>query len=1280
MIMTSTSARKPKQPRGQRLFRCACFSVRLWSLALVAAFAGASGSDANEENANDPPASPLRRWAIITSKEVQATGLSDLLTAKLSQLPGVELVERDELDKLRSEQQVAIFLGAQATGERIRLGRLLSADGLLMLDYITQKEGDNGAEQKFLKLVVSECRYGARLRVELLPLPKQGTREEAQRPPPAAEKPLPLPDEEARPARLPQLASEQPTDRLVDHCARVVLDTRKRWQGGIRQIVGVPHFVSKNLRTDYDYLQSAYAILLQQSLLAQPGVAVLEIEEVRAIARELDIEKRDYKNRPLMQFVAGDFEMSRREVDGPVTVRLSLTVSDGTKEQAIEHADVPFDQVAALFTGSVAEAILAPANGDRKSLPIERQVEILTSRANVFSELGAIQHAVPLWEAAVLLAPEDVDLRVRLIRETQSTFGFARQHSWPKQNADKEQHLSRLRFLERHVYPLIYRRKVPPVTAVYLARRLLDQIVATGDKLGKSPEYEKKYRDVYRDLFCQRIPKLDYDLPVDGKKHDRDGQIQDWVNSGANIAQGINPTTWDELFYFLDEVAPSDAPPNNALTMVLYGAWHCSRHPDEGKWSHTNLRAFFEKLARSKGTTNQLYGKYAVIGVRICQGEAVTRAMLDEARQLIADMKKLETRHFGQPSVWGGMSFYAEINTAGLIAAVGKNEPPVDQVKKRQRPVAKVADRRPARVPLKKRPKKNAKKKAKKNGNEQHAAVRRAEFQERPRGKHMHVEISRDVTLRPIDEPIVAEWNHWIRCNDSLDLMFSPKQVFAMQSKGEVNSVFKMDRSTGAIEDVHWSSKNVWIRTQRGGLHYCTLDGEEIYRADAKEGFPQAGKRSRQFYSMIALDDERLLVFGPEENSGGRAWLRLISPRETSAAKRVRVIYKFVKKIRPQHADQHDPAQQIDRLEFHPYVDPTKAKAKKIVAYRKSSSLRRRPLVIDTQTYEVSTLASDALPATNDKYQPPYFKLQSRRSLRLALYVANLQGASPVPNRYLRIPVEESGWGMLEEGGWVYCLNDGAMSRYHRHSRLLEELVQKERPTCYGRSAFYGLVAWNRGRQPQQLVMPPSDPLQSYLHIEEARRQPYFEAAAALRQTGGKLRMVVTDNSQTGTRVDLSGPFGLTGNVDGVLSQLQNIDDLLKVEMAYVDLPDDGLKHLAPLTGLTHLGLNRTTATDADLRHLRGLKKLEYLHLGSTRGGSEFSDAGLEQIGELKNLTTLALWGQKFTDASLEDLDRFPALRLLRLHDTSVSQAAIERLRQARPRLQIRRNLRTILP
>lgn len=68
------------------------------------------------------------RLAVIGSPEFPAE--SALLTTSLSRHRGLEIVERDEINRIFVEQG----LQAVAAGDRTRIGTLLGADGLVLLE------------------------------------------------------------------------------------------------------------------------------------------------------------------------------------------------------------------------------------------------------------------------------------------------------------------------------------------------------------------------------------------------------------------------------------------------------------------------------------------------------------------------------------------------------------------------------------------------------------------------------------------------------------------------------------------------------------------------------------------------------------------------------------------------------------------------------------------------------------------------------------------------------------------------------------------------------------------------------------------------------------------------------------------------------------------------------------------------------------------------------------------------------------------------------------------
>src|SRR6266481_376770 len=156
--------------------------------------------------------------------------------------------------------------------------------------------------------------------------------------------------------------------------------------------------------------------------------------------------------------------------------------------------------------------------------------------------------------------------------------------------------------------------------------------------------------------------------------------------------------------------------------------------------------------------------------------------------------------------------------------------------------------------------------------------------------------------------------------------------------------------------------------------------------------------------------------------------------------------------------------------------------------------------------------------------------------------------------------------------------------------------------------------------------------------------------------------------------------------------------------LAWLDIGDEGVKGLAPLSQLKHLRLNNTTIkdpkcfealvnlesldlgdayvldnslaplanmknlkrlnllgtliTDEGLKYLRSLTRMEDLDLY----GVKITDAGVEHLREMTGLRRLNLLGGQITDASAEILAGFGELRDLNLYRSRISNAGLARL------------------
>jgi len=315
-----------------------------------------------------PARAGYQRWAVITSGSPEESQFSDLLLAALTEVPELELVERAELEKLSHEQELSGAFSAEGSADRLKIGRMLRADALVLAKI------GGPAEGRELELIVAECNCGARL------------------------------DRQT----LPWSADDLPA--LVRYTAGQVTDIRTRFANGISRVYGVPSFTSQSLSRDYDPLQSSYARLIAGVLALQPGTAVIETGEARALGRELALGGNAELQRLVPAFVAGEFRVEPQP-GGEALVTLKVSVTGGTHEPIVMNsAAMPLSDAGKWLAMTAAPKILATAD-EAGLLTVEAQVAALTARADIFSQLGAPEEANGLREAALLLAPDASDLR-----------------------------------------------------------------------------------------------------------------------------------------------------------------------------------------------------------------------------------------------------------------------------------------------------------------------------------------------------------------------------------------------------------------------------------------------------------------------------------------------------------------------------------------------------------------------------------------------------------------------------------------------------------------------------------------------------------------------------------------------------------------------------------------------------------------------------------------------------------------------------------------------------
>lgn len=127
---------------------------------------------------------------------------------------------------------------------------------------------------------------------------------------------------------------------------------------------------------------------------------------------------------------------------------------------------------------------------------------------------------------------------------------------------------------------------------------------------------------------------------------------------------------------------------------------------------------------------------------------------------------------------------------------------------------------------------------------------------------------------------------------------------------------------------------------------------------------------------------------------------------------------------------------------------------------------------------------------------------------------------------------------------------------------------------------------------------------------------------------------------------------------DAALKELVGLKRLQRLDLSFTQVTDAGLKELTGLTDLQALNLDFDRITDAGLKDLAELANLHSLELNTT----EVTNQGLKELARLKNLKALDLGFAKVTDAGLKDLATMKSLQELDLPRTQVTDAGVKEL------------------
>ena len=313
-------------------------------------------ADSESSSGKDTLARPT---AALLDLDAAPVGL--LLQERLLANSRAVWLERSAIEAIQREQQLQSLFGAAAVDERVKIGRLLKADLLILLA--------TSAKPKGISIVVCETNYGLRLAARTIP---------------ADDKP-------------------EPTVAVLEALINRAIE---RHREKIAEIVAVSPFVSRDLSYEYNHLQNAYAELVEQALGDRPNLLMVELAEARAIARELGTAGTEATlRRPLPIYLLGEFRHEGQGDKTRVTVRLQALRGEeklAQREAALRPGEAP------AFLQQAARELVAAGRESPRKLPDPREeARRLTQRAVEFHRLEEWEKSLALLEAALLLEPSE---------------------------------------------------------------------------------------------------------------------------------------------------------------------------------------------------------------------------------------------------------------------------------------------------------------------------------------------------------------------------------------------------------------------------------------------------------------------------------------------------------------------------------------------------------------------------------------------------------------------------------------------------------------------------------------------------------------------------------------------------------------------------------------------------------------------------------------------------------------------------------------------------------
>ena len=940
----------------------------------------------------------LRTWAVLSSN-VPDAALSDLANAELAGTDGIQLVEREKLESITDERIRGLLLSADIA-ERPKLGKMLKADALVLLST----ESREGAP--ILRIVIVECAYGTRLSTVVLPYREDGL------------------------------------ETAAKAVKQAVLDARRQTAGGIKLLVAVPHFLSKDFTHEFDHLQAACAAVIAGALSRTPGVAVVELDEAEAIRKELETGGAELEQRVLPLIVEGEFETTGNK--DAKKVRFRIRIRDGEKVvREIEPSPVAPASIGKCLDEAVRTEILPLAGaGVESPLSPKQQFAALTQRADAFAAVGDWELSTGLREAAVLLDPDAGDQRLLLVREylrlVKDACSELRGISpKPKFNPAIQQIITDRYGIWltglRHLEYVIRNKQIRLDELQWLGPDYL-RAVAWAFAQGYRLPFDFQ-KEVMRFLRVA-IPAEETQSLTPENARARSMAMDYWrcspLRYATLIAYRIQPDDdYSDEFATLLEVIEEWIPEN-----VLVGSHEFFYLGEGGSVSpNEDFRvaheAFLRRLARSKRLSIAFVGRSRLFvrSLRPQKSPSYTREQLAQLEELLSLCERLEEQ-------------FRNRHTA------------TNQLK-----TTLLRHRRKARQQLgidTKKPR----------------VAYSSSKQKRGFGRLRFEPLKLSVKRLPGNSSPRSGWKwrgysgwgcitRWTPCGPGLDVASNFGVILFMHERDVLEERF-VDHEP-IFDDVRWDGRHVWVATRNQGIWVLDTSGKVVERVTEEAGLPPADRGIR----LHVLGEGRLAAAGAF-GKHHRSWCAILNRDEKSTAVNVVVRATLV----PSKYDRENwyKTKSDTRCVFEPswmhvLHPPGEGEAPRLIVGRKPS-----PLIVNLKTFELSSYPANTL--KGPRFPGGWLRSEGYFSRGGTLLVAGHRTVGVYElekdgigfRQVRRHRTSDRTTVFFRHDGWIY--HSGIRwSRFDPETLEEEVLTPNDLPLGYGglgaaASSHYGIVAF----------------------------------------------------------------------------------------------------------------------------------------------------------------------------------------------------------------------------